>query len=309
MRFDPLSLWRYADAVIEPGAPRRAWRRLRYVRQSLQAPAAFRAAWAAPQAAALRRRLAEDPRLAGFSVWPYMNRHLAPQERIALLAAHENWRQRCVPWAPAAVGEAPVRLVDLGSQMAGLGLWLEYAPWFIREGSLNLSLMLDGERLITLAFSMRPGPQGLEACIGAIQGSNRDDAVEVYKAVAEAANDLRPRDLILKAFRLLAQALDVEQLACVADDSHAQLHAYFGGTKTDRVFLRYDDLWLEQGATLGADGFYRMPAVIPDRPLSDVPTKKRGRYKRRLEMFAAWQAQMRQRLAQLNQPVSAGGQP
>lgn len=301
MQFDLRSLWHYSRAVVEPGTPRRAVRRVRYVLKTRDCDRLFRERWQAAENAALRRRLADDPRLAGFSVWPFMNRGLPPAECIDRLAKHWSWREQTAPWTPAHPSAAPICMVDLDGQLAGLGLWLEYAPWFIREGALNLTLMLHQERLITLSFAMSSTPQGLEACIGSIQGSNRADAVELYKQVADALHDLRPRDLIIKAFRLLAQCLGADTLACVADDCHAQLHPYFGGTKAPQVSLHLDELWKEQGGIRDPDGFFRMPARSPERPLSSVPTKKRGRYKRRLEMFASWQTEIERRIQEARQ--------
>jgi uncharacterized protein VirK/YbjX len=85
-------------------------------------------------------------------------------------------------------------------------------------------------------------------------------------------------------------------LRCIRDDERAGNHPFFGVGKGDRVKLRYDELWMDQGGQLDTDGFYAMPARVEDRPLADVPAKKRGRYKRRLEMYADIQTRMAQAL-------------
>ena len=260
MRRDLRSLWDHSGAVFGSDTPRRTLQRLRFVLAARRLGEPFWAEWRQPGSASLRQQLERDPRLAGFVVWPYLNRRLQPEHRIRMLAAHWQWQCRQAPWAPHGPVDSPLLLVDMGARLEGLGLYLEHAPWFVREGGLNLSLMLSGERLITLAFSMAAGPEGLTAYIGSLQGSNRPDVIQTYKAVAEAANDLRPRDLLVKAFRLLAEVLGCREIACVADESHVQNHPYFGGQKSQQVLMRYDDLWEDLGAVRGDDGYFRMPA-------------------------------------------------
>ena len=69
-------------------------------------------------------------------------------------------------------------------------------------------------------------------------------------------------------------------------------HKFFKAQKAELVAMRYDELWAEQGGVLSPDGYFEITAFMPERPIAEVPQKKRGRYKRRLEMFEVLRLQM-----------------
>lgn len=289
MKFDLRSLWSYSALVVEQRSLRGGLRRVRYVKAALDAYRVLRPLFEGPTGTILNAAMTRDNRLAGFVVWPYLNRAYDVTERYASIAAHHAVVACLYPWAGLAPNAA-LPMADLGGWLAGLQICLENAPWFIREGALNLSLMLNGERLISVSFSLRDTGSGVDAYVGSIQGNARSDVLDIYKLVAGAMNDMRPRDLLFKVFRLFMARLGVRTIYCVADTHHVQQHSFFGAKKAEKLKLKYDELWLDQGGELKEDGFFAMPATAPDRPLSEVPIKKRGRYKRRLEMFSAIEA-------------------
>lgn len=284
LRLDPVSLWAYSALVYDVKGARRILNRLRFVLAALRARGEVRRILGSDLGTGLEGAIRKDGRVAGFMVWPYLNNAYGVTDRFRAVAAHQRLVCGALAWADLAPGQA-MRLADLGDRLQGLAVELENAPWFVREGALNLSLMLKGERLISVSFSLRDTPNDMDAYVGSVQGNARVDVVETYKVLAEAMNDLRPRDLIFKLFRVFAAKVGVQRIYCVADSHHVQLHPYFGGKKVDTLKLKYDELWIDQGGVLQGDGFFVMPAIAGERPLSDVPIKKRGRYKRRLEMF------------------------
>lgn len=232
----------------------------------------------------------EDPLFLGFFVWPYLNSTNDVVTRFNLVARHQEIVATRFPWLQLPKNQQKT-IASLEHLHAGLYFAVEHAPWFIREGGLNFSLFLDSTRLMTISFSFDIADTELFVYVGALQGS-ATTSQETYKAIADACCDLRPRDLTFKAFRVFLQSIGVTHLRCVADDCRVMHHKYFGSQKTEVVAMRYDELWVDQGGVLSSDGYFDMTAVMPERPISEVPQKKRGRYKRRLEMFEALRLQM-----------------
>jgi uncharacterized protein len=286
IRFDRLSLWRrssivFADDSFFLGIKHRFEFALRVKDENRQAVEAI---LAGPKGADLKRAMAKDPRLFGFFTWPFLNKDIDIAERFRFIANHNCIVNEQFPWMELAFKQN-IALLDLGEYYPQLRLVLENAPWFLREGCLNFSLMLHEHRLMTLAFTLTRSSTGLDCYIGSMQGSSQAENNEIYKAIAEQLHDVRPRDFVFKTFRIFAQSLGVQTIHCIADNFHIRNHAFFGGGNNSVIQLPYDAMWIEHGAVERSDGFFSIPAGILERPLCDVPQKKRSRYKRRLEMF------------------------
>jgi uncharacterized protein VirK/YbjX len=286
IRLDKLSLWRqsstvFADDPVIIGLKNRLEFTFRVSRENRQA---IQALLSGPSGVYLQRAMLKDPRIIGFFTWPFLNKDLAIAERFRFIAQHNCIVDEHFPWMALAYKQK-TELLDLCEYYPQLQLVLENAPWFLREGCLNFSLMLDGRRLMTLAFTIAQTSAGLDCYIGSMQGSSEPDSNDVYKAIAEELHDVRPRDFLFKTFRIFAQSLGIKMIHCIDDRCHIRNHAFFGGGNKSVIQLPYDAMWVEHGAIERGDGFFSLATGISERPLSDVPQKKRGRYKRRLEMF------------------------
>ena len=237
-----------------------------------------------------------DPIYLGFLVWPFLHKDLTTPQKFQHIVAHHRAVQAHFPWLHLS-SKQEIVLAPLDTYYENLRVVVEDAPWFIREGALNFSLMLGNIRLMTIAFCIEADADGICAYIGALQGS-ADTPQETYKTIADACCDLRPRDLTFKLIRIFLNAAGIQRVKCIADDNRAVHHTFFGQDKT--VAMRYNDLWIDQGGTLTDDGYYLLPTELQERPLSEVPQKKRGRYKRRLEMFEQVSVAVRARIAELS---------
>lgn len=287
------SLCRYSNVISRSFSPRGWLLRLRYVRAAVKHRKTVGLILATEAARAFRDQVKKNPDLMGFFLWPFLNVSWQAEKRFEHLVRHYDVLGRCFPWLRLGYKQA-LSVLNVSDIQPGLEFVLEDAPWFLREGCINFSMMCEGERLMSVSFILAECDGQLQALVGSIQGSALPTALECYKSIAESMQDLRPRDLHFKVFRLMLQCMGVTQVLCVADEYRAQIDPFFGSGREERIKLRYDELWTDQGGVLNDAGFYAMPSAMKDRPISDVPTKKRGRYKRRLEMFTL----IRQRLEQ-----------
>lgn len=300
MKLDGRSLLRYSRQLVDRPSLGGWALRMRYVRSGLRHRRAVGRLLQPERASAFRAQAERNPALTGFFLWPFLNADWDVERRFDGLIRHYDVVARRFPWLRLGFKEA-LTVLDAGELCPGLRFVIEDAPWFVREGCVNFSMLYGEERLMSVSFALSDRGDEIDALVGSIQGSSRESVVETYKIIAKAMQDLRPRDLHFKVFRLLMQSLGVSRVLCVADAHRAQTAAFFAGTKAEKIKLRYDELWLDQGGVLDADGFYVMPAAMEERPLSDVPGKKRSRYKRRLEMFAQLQQRLQDGVARLAQ--------
>ncbi|MDP9045035.1 MAG: VirK/YbjX family protein [Pseudomonadota bacterium] len=178
---------------------------------------------------------------------------------------------------------ASVALASVTSRSAAVQVVLDSPPWFIHEGELSVNLFHEGKRIYTLAFSLGIDAGEPVAYAGAIQGLGSEDALALYRSLTHALHGMRPRDLLIAAFRVLCGELGLARWLAVGDQTRVAGSPYFGASK--KVRTSYDEVWQEHGGRRRADGFFCMPVEIPRRTHEAIPARKRSLYRQRYEML------------------------
>lgn len=224
------------------------------------------------------------PLIEGAMYWPYINHAWPMEKRLAVIDQH--YRLLHGPAAIVATATlADVALAIPQVEYAGLKLVLEKAPWFLREGEIVLSLFVADERLYSVAFTLGLEDGQTTAYIGALQGRNLPNAMEIYRDITHALHGMRPRDFLLYAHRLLCNTVGARRLWAVSSEYRQHNGMYFGGSHKDKVAADYDEVWLEQGGTPLANGFFELPITPRQKDMSEIPSKKRAVYRRRYAML------------------------
>lgn len=228
--------------------------------------------------------VARFPLIEGAIYWPYINHAWPMQKRLAVIDQHYRLLQ-----GPAAIIAtatlADVALATPHAEYAGLKLVLEKAPWFLREGEIVLSLFVAEERLYSVAFTLGLEDGQTTAYIGALQGRNLPNAMEVYRDITHALHGMRPRDFLLYTHRLLCNAIGTHRLWAVCSEYRQHNGQYFGGSHQDKVAADYDEVWLEQGGTPLGNGFFELPITPRQKDMGEIPSRKRATYRRRYAML------------------------
>lgn len=210
-----------------------------------------------------------------------------------------------------------VELLKLPSLGGDYRLSLDQPRWLFREGQLALSLWEGVDRLFCITFSLvNDGPDRI-AYIGGLQGrrqvEDEEDILERYRRFTKCANGSRPRDFIIEVFRMFCRSIGVTRILAVSDANHPLKG------KNEGFTLRYDEAWIERGGIDTGAGFYELALQRPDKPIEDVPAKKRAQYRKRVAMFddigaeldgvVSGCAPLVQKVAapELHPPVEAGG--
>ncbi len=230
--------------------------------------------------------VARFPLIEGAIYWPYINHAWTMERRLAVIDQHYRLSQ-----GPAAiVAKATLTDVELAIpnvEYAGLKLVLEKAPWFLREGEIVLSLFAANERLYSVAFTLGLEDGETTAYVGALQGRNIPNAIDIYRDITHALYGMRPRDFLLVALRLLCGSISVTKILAVCSDNRQHNGSYFAGSHKDKVAADYDEVWIEQGGTQLGNGFFELPTVYSQKEMSEIPSRKRAAYRRRYAMLDA----------------------
>jgi uncharacterized protein len=118
--------------------------------------------------------------------------------------------------------------------------------------------------------------------------------------MTKISNGMRPRDLLIEIFRLFCAELGVTEIYAVSDEyRHHRDHRYFGKLAAKKFSTNYNEVWVDRGAVRVDPMFYQLAVTEPERDLADIPSKKRGMYRRRFEMLRNIKSQMHDRFSYL----------
>jgi uncharacterized protein VirK/YbjX len=216
--------------------------------------------------------------------WPYIN-HTWPMKR-RLAAIDQHYRMLGGPAAIIAHSTFEnVELARLDDEYAGLRLVLDKTEWFLREGEIVLNLFVNDQRLYSIAFTLGIDEGQQLVLVGALQGSNSETALGVYRDLTHALYGMRPRDFLMVALKLLCGELGIHRIWAVSSDNRQHNSPYFGDSHKEKVMAAYDEVWLEHGGKVLDNGFFDIPAIARRKDMSKIPTRKRATYRRRYQML------------------------
>lgn len=275
-----LRMYRTARAAHPGNSPRVWWYVARLLTRQIANRHGLRA-WYGGELPALQEVLASRPSLVCAVGRPYMNTRWDASRRLQGIEQH--YRQvsghaRALRLVP----DVARRLAEVTGREKTVAIVLDSPAWFVHEGEVSLNLFMDGERIYTLAFSLGSEGDALIAYVGALQGLGGDKALTIYRELTHALHGLRPRDLLLAAFRMLCKEVGVRRIFAVNDLCRVSRSSYFREKPDHRS---YDAVWEELHGSVRDDGFFELPLEVARRTQTSIPSRKRSEYRHRYEML------------------------
>jgi uncharacterized protein VirK/YbjX len=166
-----------------------------------------------------------------------------------------------------------------GSDRLALTMGLS-EPFGDKEGELSLDLVVNGEKVFNLSFTIVPGwvvkSKAAEILlITRIQG--RSGCRSQIKLARKAFHEFFPRKLLFSATQGIAEAIGICELGAIcATKQRAYLKEYSAIFKDS-----YDDFFAQMGMVETSTGFYSCPIPLENRPLASLKRGKRSRARRR----------------------------
>lgn len=221
------------------------------------------------------------PQINGAIYTRYLHQDWQMAKRLAAIDRH----YRMLGGPTAVIARATVEEVELArfdAEYPGLRLILDKKQRFLHEGEIVLALCLANQDLYSLAFTLGSDDGHPVIMIGALQGAKLDGAKETYRKLTYALHGMRPRDLMLVALKMLSGQIGIRQIWAISS-----AHCYSETVRTD-----YDLIWREHAGQPLANGFFGIPAEVKYRAMSDIPSGRRGLYRRRYQMLDRIKAEM-----------------
>jgi uncharacterized protein len=227
----------------------------------------------------LRETLAQRPSLIMSVIHPYLNVDWRFEQKLEKISEHYRLlsdRLSILRFAPPAF----IALTDVGDDIQ---IRLHKYPYTEHEGELTVSLYRSELRLYSLTFTLGKIGAQLVAYAGALQGLGSPVALEIYRSMTHSMHGLRPRDLLITAFRLLCCSLGVARILAISDRKRVCSNSYHNtGTQ---IFSSFDSAWVECGGVAVDDAFFELTPRLVRRATKDIPTRKRAQYRRRYAML------------------------
>jgi uncharacterized protein VirK/YbjX len=286
-RIDVLTRLLRAASFSHPGAKKQLFRQMamQFARCALHLEA-FRDWFGDPANPALQETLALRPSLILCVIHPYLNVDWRFEQKLEKISEHYrllSGRLGILRFAPPAV----IALADLGE---AIQIRLHKPVYLEHEGELTISLFRGDLRLYSLTFTLgQIGPE-LVAYAGGLQGLGNSEALEIYRSLTRCMHGLRPRDLLVTAFRLLCCSLGVSRILAISDRKRIWSDSYY--KSNTQVFSSFDNAWIECGGVAVNDAFFELSPRPVQRAAKDIPTRKRALYRRRYAMLDAMSQQM-----------------
>ena len=134
---------------------------------------------------------------------------------------------------------------------------------------------------IVFWFAPDPVDERPALWIGAIQGSNTENALDIIRQMTKHFHGYRTKNLILFGIQSIANVLGVSSIYAVSDTGYyANNHV-----RLDRKLkISLNDFWEEVDGVPTADKrFYKLPLTESRKSMEEIKSSKRSLYRKRFE--------------------------
>jgi len=228
----------------------------------------------------LKEELSQFPEIREFVFRPYVNRYWKVRDRLQAIQNHYLLVNECLPFLNLA-NKKSVEIAQYDFGQDKLRIVMDRPAWMRREGELGISFFYGIDRIYTATFLVAGTRDKLQLMVGNLQGDGRDRQA-LYKEFTKAMHGMRPRDFLIHVLKILGQELGCTEILGISDDAHRSSHWL---TRAKKVST-YDQIWLEHdGVKDEATGFFIIPSRISKRTVEEIPSNKRGLYRRRYQLI------------------------
>jgi uncharacterized protein VirK/YbjX len=297
----PGRLWRAAAYARPDAEPIPSGRRVLHFLRCTVHLRTFHDWYSHPRHAGLREAITLRPTLVTRFLHPYLNAGWSARRKLTAISTHYALLRGDLRFL-RFVSSTPITLARIEEEIE---IRLDNPGRFEHEGELTLNLYRGDLRLFSLAFTLGTLDSRRVAYAGGLQGLSGPDSLETYRTMTHRMHGLRPRDLLIDAFRALCRALYVDRILGIGDRQRVCSNTYFPSSAL--VFSSYDCAWTENGAAAGEDGFFDLSPREARRSVKDTPSRKRSLYRRRYAMIDAMSDQIGSAVKQANGTRMAAG--
>ncbi|TDQ56142.1 hypothetical protein EDC45_2053 [Mesocricetibacter intestinalis] len=174
--------------------------------------------------------------------------------------------------------------ICFGEVIEGFELYLNINRHQPMEGFWALELIQkeSGRTVYLLTF----GKVQNALLIGVIQGPNFEGSKELVKQLTKQCHGLRPAYFMVEAMKSLSIALGYDRL-CGIPQKYQNKSRW---VRAKRYIVDYDAIFAECAASL--QDYWYLPLEIETKNLTEIPSNKRSKYRKRYAMLAELRQQI-----------------
>lgn len=177
-----------------------------------------------------------------------------------------------------------------------LDIIIKFEPGQKKEGLMSVVLRLQEKDIYQMIFWIDKSDDNY-LYIGAMQGTNDENANEIIKGLTKHCYGYRTKNLILFATRCVAKTLGIQKIYAVSNKGYyANNHI-----RLDRKLkTSLDDFWEEAGGKITADyRFYELPVEEYRKSIEEIKTHKRNLYRKRFELLDSIEEAIKENLLEV----------
>jgi len=178
-----------------------------------------------------------------------------------------------------------------------IGMCKDFGFWKEGEFVIFLRNRELGGWYIALTFGLEKFDNSALTCyIGNLQGRSGSEEV---REITKAMHGLRPRYLMVFVVREIAGSLGASKLLGTGNAIHVYRRKHLVHLPFRHAIpFDYDAFWVESGAEIDSEGWFRLPLRFNPRSLDDIKPNKRSMYAKRYEMLDELSEQIRNAMNQ-----------
>ena len=237
---------------------------------------------------AMRQALNVQPMLPGKIHRPYLYLGLSASQRVQALSQHYLFLQQLnsIALRNAMLSSQPTELTRFcGKDGEEFRITMNCRGRCEREGEVNMLLDCDGKTLAIVTFAVVE-QQGLPVMIvGGMQGADASTPHELIRTATKSCYGLFPKRVLMEGVSLLARAMGIQAIQAVSDRSHTYRSVRYRFKKKAVFLASYDEFWQSLSAEPVSEQLWQLPQVFSQKPMEEIPSKKRAEYRRRYELL------------------------
>ncbi len=162
---------------------------------------------------------------------------------------------------------------------------LSMYPNFDKEGELSLKI-LNSEKipLTTATFSFIKENGEYIMFLGGLQGPHRSIDKDCIKHATKSLSGIFPKRVVMEALYAIEHSLDMKfDKFCVGNGRHVYVSRRY--LKKRKILASYDDFMKTLDSIKTKSGLWKLPNELIRKNIADIPSKKRGEYRRRYSIL------------------------
>lgn len=204
------------------------------------------------------------------------------KDRVNLIVNHFNIENKCLndEWFVRLNTDDHYKIWESDQEDIRWYADLHMAPGQRKEGLLAVNMHVDDITLYQIIFWLDKDKHGEDAMwIGAMQGPNVSNAVEIIKDITKRSHRYRTKNLILYMAMAVARSFNCKHIYAVSNEGYYAMNHI---RRNRKLKTDFGEFWEEVGGHKTDDSrFYEVPLIEPRKTMEEVPTRKRAVYRKR----------------------------